>query len=783
MDISNSTSNEQVDPPDIFENIAMDGANDHRAISQDSITLTEESRDDNEIVNSDFVTPYDEVEIPAENAVDEREEESETHESEYEVLNYQNEDEDEVKEEEENDDDGVPHASVKACEYCLLCRARFPVFDSINQPDTISYQEWRLENIDELWQSQIRAVLRLNEDEDESIAITEVVELLRNDIQAPLVGWSPSSSIIIKAAPQLDDPIDRRAYCFHDWCYSIFTWEFGPNKLKLLYEMGTSFEPSTAWQMPAEVKGPLYPQVDYDSLLSSVDDRSAMFQPLLLVNLPPELRSRIWNFVGHTSAYSAFMLLTGETSTLARQIQAPAVRELTLKPGCYINSSFINMYGTQYIRTLTTQNGPGPSSGIKIVETVTGIQVVSSVHGICSIRLLGQNWKSKWMGTFPHTDRCWYGEVPLDNDGLFCFYNGLTIEEMAANHQPTIRQVMWDRPDHPEVTFDADGKLFTLFEPEELYHKRLPALAFFRFIPLTDQEVYASSLTIYFLSKCITGIEVHFPTTSNLVGSRGNVAVHFPLAKDERISNVWLRLETHGAIESVPSLLIRTTLGRDYSFGPYVGPTRYSSYRWVMLKHRGCISGFYFENSTEIRRLGVIGDDNLTEVDEIPLPRYETCDPVRPLIGFLGRTLFMNDAKIQDFKSITICRVGSRCIGMLIHYLDTNMPPVVLGQWLDSERSKHISIYDTYDWIGPPPVKIAFKSSESEPFVQDIKFCGHGLEFLFKQSKDLDTKVEVYEIGARIAWWFTSEWDSIRLWQPRLDDLSRIPVEYELVQD
>lgn len=117
----------------------------------------------------------------------------------------------------------------------------------------------------------------------------------------------------------------------------------------------------------------------------------------------------------------------------------------------------------------------------------------------------------------------------------------------------------------------------------------------------------------------------------------------------------------------------------------------------MILKHNSCISGFYFENSNEIRRLGVIGDDSRTEVDEVPLPHYETCDPVRPLIEFLGRNLFMNDAKIQDLKSVTICRVGRRCIGMLIHYLDSNMPPVVLGQWLDSERSKHVSIYDNLD--------------------------------------------------------------------------------------
>lgn len=81
-------------------------------------------------------------------------------------------------------------------------------------------------------------------------------------------------------------------------------------------------------------------------------------------------------------------------------------------------------------------------------------------------------------------------------------------------------------------------------------------MAFFRYVSLIADEVYAPSLTIYSFSKCITGIEVHFPTILNLVGSRGNIAVQFPLAKYEHISNVWLRFETHCAIESVPSLLV-----------------------------------------------------------------------------------------------------------------------------------------------------------------------------------------------------------------------------------
>lgn len=128
----------------------MAGQNHHRATSQNSITLEEESRHDGEIVNFDSVASYDEIDSPAQNAVDERGDEFESFGTEHEVLNDQNENEDEVEEEKE---DIVPLAFVKASEYCLLCRARFPVFNSINQPHTSSYHEWRSENPDEPWQS------------------------------------------------------------------------------------------------------------------------------------------------------------------------------------------------------------------------------------------------------------------------------------------------------------------------------------------------------------------------------------------------------------------------------------------------------------------------------------------------------------------------------------------------------------------------------------------------------------------------------------------------------
>lgn len=53
--------------------------------------------------------------------------------------------------------------------------------------------------------------------------------------------------------------------------------------MDLLWQMGISLNPSVAWQMPVEVKGSLYLQIDYDSLFSRVDNESAKFQPSVLV--------------------------------------------------------------------------------------------------------------------------------------------------------------------------------------------------------------------------------------------------------------------------------------------------------------------------------------------------------------------------------------------------------------------------------------------------------------------------------------------------------------------
>ncbi|KAF7889648.1 uncharacterized protein EAF02_002063 [Botrytis sinoallii] len=498
-------------------------------------------------------------------------------------------------------------------------------------------------------------VMNLRLDDHESPVMTKVFMFDSLAVDTSLIGHPVSKRIVLDPHPDLDDYVDTFAYCFHDWCYSVLSWKTKQNSAKFLFELGRSLNISTVWEKPAEWNGPLYPQIDTDALLSKADDGSARLQPLFLSRLPAELRSRIWSYVGSEAAYSAFLLVVGETSHLAQQISQPTTQLLPIESNCYVRADFNEVYGTEYIRDLaqdTTSSG-----GIEILQTVTEIDIVFSVYGICAIRFSGSSWTSEWLGRIPQTGRSWYGTIQVDNTNLLVYsHNGLCVSNIVDSFKSNRVQVVWDQPNYPPAMFDADAALFSLHEPEQLYRKRLPELGFFSFISLTSHGEYISGLTMYFMSQCIVGIESHFSSGSHFVGSRGEVAVHMSLAPGELISDVWLRLYVDLPVESVPAVLIQTTLGRECTFGPYVTPDNYDQYHWAMLQYDGRISGFYHENAPGIKRIGVIGDDKKMSRAEIQLPRYETRVPLR--LDVLGAREFDHCVCIRFCKQTRLSHLG-----------------------------------------------------------------------------------------------------------------------------
>ncbi len=73
-----------------------------------------------------------------------------------------------------------------------------------------------------------------------------------------------------------------------------------------------------------------------------------------------------------------------------------------------------------------------------------------------------------------------------------------------------------------------------------------------------------------------------------------------------------------------------------------------------------------------------------------PTPRYVACNiPLNPAAG-ADAGLYLSFAHLSGLKEVQLCRLGSRCTGIMIHYLHSL--PVVLGQRHTSCLSRHSSI-------------------------------------------------------------------------------------------
>jgi hypothetical protein len=118
-----------------------------------------------------------------------------------------------------------------------------------------------------------------------------------------------------------------------------------------------------------------------------------------------------------------------------------------------------------------------------------------------------------------------------------------------------------------------------------------------------------------------------------------------------------------------------------------------SQYKWILLKNRGCITGFYYENpsfGTTIIGLGVI-DDSASKIAPPLTPQYHA-RVFPPFPGPNGGT-FLSVASLSDLEKVDLCCVENRCIGILIHYIKGLSE--VLRQWRVQGVARHSCIYNS----------------------------------------------------------------------------------------
>ncbi|KAF7925980.1 hypothetical protein BELL_0346g00080 [Botrytis elliptica] len=640
-----------------------------------------------------------------------------------------------------------------ACKYCVLCQAQFPPFFSENSGiDTL--WRWRQRRQVQPWEYKFRAVIEINrdEEEEEDIKITGVMSFSEGASQDELVASTPSSStkILLNTVQNPDYPSWCKAFCFHDWCYSILRWRLGKYKDATLHKVCQSLSISPAWENIAESEACLYDQAVINDLLSDMTELGPKYQPLFLSKLPLELRALVWGYVGPSSAYTSFLIVAGETSRLFYQMHRPASLTLALYPESRLVPKMIKIFGTDYIQSFCAE-----STTIPITESAVACsyKLAIGTHGICAIQIISADGSFCWVGKVPKSGLVWYVNAQREfrrDIELHYTFKGLNID---VRQRQRFYGGIWDRVNSPKWSQ----------EESSLISIRRDGYGLYRYIPFYRGYEYTTGITFHFHKGFITGVEAYYGEKTELTGVYSGVALHSPLEYNERISFVWIKLgENRFQRHYKPAFIIQTTHGRTCHLGPYIPHDEYRFYEWYRLTFEGQITGICVQNSDwTLKNFNIISDGN--EVEPVqPLLHYETPRQRPPKYQYSNLGLYFSSGKFSQMKRVTLCRINERCAGILIHYL--YKPPVVLGQWYKPEVSIHQIIYDRSH---PPPSRIMFRSARfensEEGFVVDVSFTQE--EF---SPVDTNDQVQVFDLALEehIAWWFTDSTDLISLWNP-----------------
>ncbi|RDL41647.1 uncharacterized protein BP5553_01626 [Venustampulla echinocandica] len=491
-------------------------------------------------------------------------------------------------------------------EHCGLCRLRFPVA--------------RLRGLDS-WQSDFRAEICFYPDNQTNMGITHPATLgdVLEEIDVAVSGHRriPMVTILRQTLNRQNSRLDQTAFCFHDWCYSILMWKVSDLTKLELYRL------IRALTLGASICGDIY------------QDHGQLDPPSSMLKLPIERRFCIWEYVGLQTAYSAFVLVAGETTRLARSLNCFNDRKILSMQEPHLSIKKISVFGIEYIQEL--YNMEASKSEDKISGSVTGLIFAESLGGICAIKVLGIGWNTGWHGKVPDRGHVWFGFIKGTVSRLLWNYSGLHCTSISDPGSFSADQTLWDHPSPPSVNpdaaiFDFERDIIGSIRPDKAPRKR-----FYRYLPLLQGNEYVSGLTIYLTGNGILGLEAHFTKTSHLSGCRKGCAIHFSLHPRERIVYAWLRtLDLPSPALAIPTLRIQTTFGRAGSFGSHILPQQVMTdkYKWILLKSKGCISGFYYEApiSPVITRLAVTSDAT-SQVDPPLTPQYATWGIPSPTIA------------------------------------------------------------------------------------------------------------------------------------------------------
>ncbi|CZT42360.1 uncharacterized protein RSE6_02229 [Rhynchosporium secalis] len=561
---------------------------------------------------------------------------------------------------------------------------------------------WELRDVDCAVRSfRGMATLCLEPNNEDTIAITKIANLsdiYDQQIDVGLTDNRQNQSITICHYEQrfYVNRTHPTAYCFHAWCYEILIQkaerctESKIYKLSQLLSLG-----SEVWE-----NRHLHRQQTENTSAEVLRELGDRHQPVSkLLRLPAELRNMVWNYIGLEAAFSANVLVAEETTRLLCALNCSSYQTVSLTQGSRISIKMLTVFGTPYIQSLA--------------------------------------------------DGCFSAAIPGAVHYLK-FAMGLYLTSLSSSDD----QILWDQPDIPDTLCDPDKELFDFKRDISLSYERPKRrqLSYFGYLPLFSDNEYVTDLTVYVSRNGIVGIESHFTKRSRLIGDRNGCPKYFPFHSGEQIAFTWLCIINSDSYAfAAPTVTIQTTFGRIHTFGPYILPpyVMNNKYKWILLDRPGSITGFYFDwqKSPVIMRIGVTRESN-SAVTGNPNLEFTACNaPYLPRVG-PNAGLFMSVASVSNLRKVEFCRVGTRCTGLKLHYLQA--PTAVLGQWQTTAFSQHVSMSHTngLDTMG---IRFKFSKSGDHQVATAISFGADTTD----DCNSTYFHLGYFHLGETITWWFS----------------------------
>ncbi|EPE25069.1 hypothetical protein GLAREA_11650 [Glarea lozoyensis ATCC 20868] len=653
---------------------------------------------------------------------------------------------------------------------CAFCRERFPV-------DSRSPEDYMLDF--DGWATNVRVVIRTSNDNNhnEKFAISDIFHISAlyayvcpDTKLARLRFWRRRRrgiKLIRKPGSGMNGDTGPLAFGFHNWCCEVLAWKMKGVSANFIYKLARALTPDTSlWQETPETSHCL----DWNKKVDIVASHEV--QPLGLSNLPIELRVKVWRHVGLMSPYSAFITVISETCRLAHRLRGPSNTLVHWKQGSRLSAQVISVFGTEYIQSLTVDQGcgytPYEPSG------TTYLRYIQSCGGICAIQLVCNSRNSGWIGKIPTGNCIWYGHVVGEGSTLKFESNDLhsiNISLADANDSDT---VLWDQQD-PSLSLVDKRPLSFIFDQETGHPLRIDQGKFFRYLSFYNKNQYARAITVYISAyKKIVGAEAHFATTSRVSGKRSGCALHFPFYPGEKIAFIWIRLLSSSIhiyhreyFDMLSAIMIQTTMGRLHTFGPHISPDGTFKYlpglsKWNLLHHTGSITGVYYRNVSagdKILCLGVTSSDEYPSAtplglqkDHFPISSWRHLVPGR----LENKDMFISIATLRGVQEVKTCHIENRSIGLWLQYDDDRAN--VFGQGRTTPDTRHTCVYDnTY----PPITQVhfeVFKSKSSKyQVVTNVFFSLDAVE----EIPDSEMTYKAFGIDDEILWFFDNDFDQV----------------------